>query len=202
MRESPARPSISAFVGRSRRYVMSGTTIVPPPMTRTSVPSPKAAIASSSERGMRTSVAASTAILATAITPPFSVARISAPSLIRCGWQWEAPVYAAMEELPHDRRARVRASQGRLPSGSRARDGALPRARAREAGAPRGGGRSREDGSGQGACDGARGAPDQAPVLRGPRRLARGLRVELPASAPPHPRRAGGHGVRGGALRP
>ncbi len=73
--ERPALPSISAFAGRSRRYVRSGTTIVPPPTTTTSAPSPNAAIASSSEPGMRTSVAASEATLATAIHPPFSVAR-------------------------------------------------------------------------------------------------------------------------------
>ena len=48
----------------------------------------------------------------------------------------------------------------------------------------------------------SRRAADPPPVLRGARRLARRLRVELPAPAPPHPRRAGGHGLRGGALRP
>ena len=40
----------------------------------------------------------------------------------------------------------------------------------------------------------ARRAADPAAVLRGPRRRPRGLRVELPAPAAPHPRGAGGHG--------
>ena len=39
-------------------------------------------------------------------------------------------------------------------------------------------------------------APDPAPVLRGTRRRPRGLRVELHAPAPAHPRRPGGHGLR------
>ena len=43
--------------------------------------------------------------------------------------------------------------------------------------------------------------PDPAAVLRGPRHRARRLRVELRAAAAAHPRRAGGHGRRGGALR-
>src|SRR5688500_9866615 len=82
MPESPARPSISAFVGRRRRYVRSGTTIDPPPTTTTEAPSPNAAIASASEPGMRTSVAASEATLATAIHPTLLGREISAPSLI------------------------------------------------------------------------------------------------------------------------
>ena len=45
-------------------------------------------------------------------------------------------------------------------------------------------------------------AADPAAVLRGPRRRARRLRVELLAPAAAHPRRAGGHGRRGGAVRP
>ena len=81
--EIPARPSISAFDGLNRRYVMSGTTIVPPPTTTTSAPSPNAAIASSSEDGMRISVAASTAMLATAIYPTLLGREISLASLIR-----------------------------------------------------------------------------------------------------------------------
>ena len=43
---------------------------------------------------------------------------------------------------------------------------------------------------------------DPPPVLRGARRLARRLRVELPAPAAAHPRRPGGHGLGGGAVRP
>ena len=42
---------------------------------------------------------------------------------------------------------------------------------------------------------------DPAPVLRGPRRRARRLRVELLAPAAAHPRGAGGHRLRGGAVR-
>ena len=48
---------------------------------------------------------------------------------------------------------------------------------------------------------GAAGAADPAPVLRGPRRRARRLRVELLAPAAAHPRGAGGDGRRGGAVR-
>ena len=43
---------------------------------------------------------------------------------------------------------------------------------------------------------------DPPAVLRGPRRRARRLRVELRAPAAAHPRRAGGRGRRAGALRP
>ena len=49
---------------------------------------------------------------------------------------------------------------------------------------------------------GARRAADPPAVLRGARRRARRLRVELRAPAAAHPRRAGGNGRRGGALRP
>ena len=43
---------------------------------------------------------------------------------------------------------------------------------------------------------------DPPAVLRGPRRLARRLRVELRAPAAAHPRGAGGRGRRAGAVRP
>ena len=92
--EIPARPSISAFDGLNRRYVMSGTTIVPPPTTTTSAPSPNAAIASSSEDGMRISVAASTAMLATAIYPTLLGREISLASLIRSGPVWNGAAIA------------------------------------------------------------------------------------------------------------
>ena len=47
----------------------------------------------------------------------------------------------------------------------------------------------------------ARRAADPPPVLRGPRRRARRLRVELRAPAAAHPGGAGGNGRRGGAVR-
>ena len=80
-------------------------------------------------------------------------------------------------------------------------DGALPRAQAREAAAARGRGRRREDGGREVDRVRARRAADSPAVLRGPRRRARGLRVELRPAAAPHPRGAGGNGRRGGALR-
>ena len=61
LREIPARParwSSSAFDGFRRPYVSSGRTIVPPPTTVTSAPSPKSETASSAEEGSRTSGAA------------------------------------------------------------------------------------------------------------------------------------------------
>ena len=80
-------------------------------------------------------------------------------------------------------------------------DRALPRARAREAAAARGRGRRRQDRGGEVARGRDGLAADPAPVLRGPRRRARRLRVELPAPAAAHPRRAGGHRLRGRAVR-
>ena len=56
---SPARESSSALSGRRRPEARSGITIVPPPITVTPPPSPKAAIASSAEAGVRTSTSAS-----------------------------------------------------------------------------------------------------------------------------------------------
>ncbi len=70
-----------------------------------------------------------------------------------------------------------------------------------EAGAARGRGGGREDGGREGARNRPRRAADPPAVLRGARRRPRRLRVELPAPAAPHPRRAGGHRARGGALR-
>ena len=101
-----------------------------------------------------------------------------------------------------DRRARVGAHRSVVPHRPRALDRALPLAEAREAAAPRRRGRRRQDRGGEGDRAGARRTPDPAAVLRGPRRRARGLRVELRAAAAAHPRRAGGNGRRGGALRP
>ena len=55
---SPARASSIVFAGRRRPAVMSGMTIVPPPITVTPEPSPKAETASSGEAGRTTSVTA------------------------------------------------------------------------------------------------------------------------------------------------
>ena len=67
MPESPAFFSSIARAGRILRAVRSGTTIVPPPTTTTSAPSPKASTASLSERGRTMSVVAFDATFATAI---------------------------------------------------------------------------------------------------------------------------------------
>ncbi len=98
--------------------------------------------------------------------------------------------------VPDDRRARGGAPRGRLPARPRALDGAVPRARAREAAPARGRGRRRQDRGGEVARDLPRRPADPAAVLRGARRRARGLRVELPTAAAPHPRRPGGRRCR------
>ena len=54
----PARASKSVLAGLSRPAAMSGITIVPPPITVTPAPSPKAETASSGDAGRRTSVTA------------------------------------------------------------------------------------------------------------------------------------------------
>ena len=101
-----------------------------------------------------------------------------------------------------DRRARVGARRSVLSPGPRARDGALPLAEAREAAAAGGRGGRRQDRGGEGDRAGARRARDPPPVLRGPRRRARRVRVELRAPAAAHPGGPGGNGRRVGALRP
>ncbi len=109
--------------------------------------------------------------------------------------------YSPRRGVPDDRGARGRPPPGRLPARPRPLHRTLPRRPAREAAAPRRRGRRREDRGRKGARDVARRAADPAPVLRGPRHRARGLRVELPPPAPAHPRGPGGHRHRGGALR-
>ena len=59
----------------------------------------------------------------------------------------------------------------------------------------------RQDRGREGARRNDERAPDPAPVLRGARRRPRRLRVELPAPAAAHPRRAGGNRLGGRALR-
>ena len=66
------------------------------------------------------------------------------------------------------------------------------------AAAPRGRGRRRQDRARQGPRGDARRAADPAPVLRGPRRQHRGLRVELPA---PDARDPAARGARRGRAR-
>ena len=78
------------------------------------------------------------------------------------------------------------------------RDGGLPGARARPPAAARGRGRGRQDRARQGPGRLARHAADPAPVLRGPRRQHRGLRVELPA---PDARDPAARGARRGRAR-
>ena len=96
-----------------------------------------------------------------------------------------------------------RGHPGRLPEPrlhrrSIRRDGGLPGARAGAAAAARRRGRGRQDRARQGAGRVARHAPDPAPVLRGPRRQHRRLRVELPA---PDARDPAARGARRGRAR-
>src|SRR5436190_5835396 len=180
-RSSPLRCSISARSGFNRPAAMSGRRIVPPANTVMPSPSPYSDAASSAEPGRSTSTGTA-AILFRSPAPGTS--------------------YAGMRVIRLDRRARDGARAGLLPAGPRAGDGALPVADAREAAPPRGGGGRRQDRGRQVDGGGARRAADPPPVLRGPRRRARGLRVELHAAAAAHPGRAGGNGRRVRALRP
>ena len=93
------------------------------------------------------------------------------------------------------------AGRRRLPRRPGHRHDGLPRRRAREAAAGRGSGRRRQDRAGQGGRprDGRR--PGAAAVLRGPRRGAGALRVELQEAAAAHPGRAGRRPVVGGDPR-
>ena len=95
---------------------------------------------------------------------------------------------------PFDRGDSRRPSASATTSRDRsARDGGLPRPRARPPAAPRGRGRCRQDGARQGPRGDPRGAAHPPPVLRGPRRLQRRLRVELP---PPDARDPAARGAR------
>ena len=89
------------------------------------------------------------------------------------------------------RRRRRPAGRGRLPRRSGDRDHDVPRRSAGEAAARRGPGRRRQDRAGQGGRPGDRRGPGAAAVLRGARRGARAVRVELQEAAAPHPGVAG-----------
>ena len=88
---------------------------------------------------------------------------------------------ALAERHALDRRADREAREPRLPGRSRPRDGAARGARARQAAAARGRGRRRQDRGREDARRRPRRAPDPAAVLRGHRRRARALRLELRA---------------------
>ena len=79
------------------------------------------------------------------------------------------------------------AGRGRLPRRPGDRHDDVPRRRAGEAAAGRGAGRRRQDRAGQGGRPGDRRRAGAAAVLRGARRGARALRVELQEAAAPHP---------------
>src|ERR1700746_1512670 len=158
-------------------------TIVPPASTVTFEPSPKAATASSAVLGTMTSLRLVTA----------------ARSYRFAGLRWTSRVFGSIHD---DRRASGGAARCWVPRRPRARHRSLPRDGAREAATARRRGGRREDRGGEG--DGARTSrtPHPTPMLRGARCRPRRVRVELLATAAPHPSRSGRHGKRGGALPP
>ena len=83
------------------------------------------------------------------------------------------------------------ARRGRLPRRPLARDRAVSRAAHGPAAVPRRRGGRRQDRDRQGAGDDARPPADPAAMLRGPRRLGRGLRVELRRADDRDPARRG-----------
>ena len=174
--------------GFSRPAAISGMRIVPPAKTVMSVAVAEELhrfVGGASERALR---------------PPCrdSIAVRRRPRQTRAGRHatLRRVQFASIDELES---ALARSVVSHRP---RALDGALPLAEAREAAAPRRRGGRRQDRGREGDRAGARRAADPPPVLRGPRRRARRLRVELRAAAAAHPRGAGGNGRRGGALRP
>src|SRR5919197_108247 len=164
--------------------------IVPPAITVTPVPSPNAAIASSRDVGTTTCAASS------------DVA-VKCPLLGRAESRrfCHAQRYRGSDGVRDDRRARGGGPRRVVPPRPGALYGALPRLDAGEAAAARRRSGRGQDRGGEGARDGDVGAADPASVLRGPRRRARGVRVELLAAAPPHPCSAGGDGLGAGAVR-
>ena len=94
----------------------------------------------------------------------------------------------------------LRPARGRrLPRRHRDRHHGVPRRRAREAAAGGGPGGGRQDRARQDRGAGHRSRPGAAPVLRGARRGARALRVELQEAAAPDP---GGSGPPDGQTTP
>ena len=86
-------------------------------------------------------------------------------------------------------RRREAARRGGLPRRHAHRHDDVPRRRAGEAPARRGSGGRRQDRAGQGGGPRRGRRAGATPVLRGPRRGPRALRVELQEAAPPHPGR-------------
>ena len=116
-----------------------------------------------------------------------------------------APPYAAAHERSPsglDRRPQRCPRRALVSRRSRPRDRAARGAQARQAAAARGRGGGREDRGREDARRRPRGAPDPAPVLRGHRRRARALRLELRAPDALHPHARGGRrrerGAQGG----
>ena len=126
----------------------------------------------------------------------------ASPRTSRMPRRYAACLCSAGELVRVPRRRRTTAGGGGLPGRRRHGDDRLPRRRAREAAARRGSRRRREDRAGQGgrARDGGR--PGAAAVLRGPRRGAGAVRVELQEAAAPDPGGPGlGRGLLGGDPR-
>ena len=108
--------------GRSRPAARSGITIVPPPTTVTPPPSPKAAIASSAEAGVRTSTSASG--IASIYT------RLDAPESSSIGGGRRATGRRTAGARPGARRERAETAEERLGREARARSvGVEPRQR-------------------------------------------------------------------------
>ena len=106
------------------------------------------------------------------------------------------------ERRVHQHRGRPRApGQGRLPGRRAGRARVVPGGQARQARARGGPRRGRQDRARQGGLARHRAQPDQAPVLRGPRRGQGAVRVELPQAAAAHPDRGGRHRLEGGQGR-
>ena len=112
-----------------------------------------------------------------------------------------APSADAVPPVLLGRGRREAAVRGRLPARRPDLDDGLPRRPAGQAAAGGGPGRHRQDRAGQGAGDGDRRGADPAAVLRGPRRGAGAVRVELQEAAAAHPGVAG-HRRRGLEHRP
>ena len=127
------------------------------------------------------------------------------PGVARLGDRSASPPYAAAHErcpARLDRRPHGSPRRAFLPRRSRSRDRAARGVAAGQAAAARGRGRRRQDGGREDARRRARGAPDPPPVLRGHRRRARALRLELRAPDALHPhargRRRRQRGAQGG----